>query len=441
MNKLQLTLSLFLIGFLSYAQETHLTLKDAINYALQNKSDAVKARLDVENSNYQIQEVRANALPQINIVGDLTNNPLLQKMAVPEEFGGGMMAFGKEWQSTATASLTQQLFNQAVFTGLKAAKTTREFYKINAQLTEEQVIEKVANSYYEVYKTKSQLKTLDKTIENTTRVRDVITTLYNTGLAKKIDLDRTTVSLNNIKSNRQQLVNALTLQENALKYLIGMNMNVPVLFPENTFEISEKAFVDSSDISNRTEMQLLEKQSKLLTLNKKAIRAQGYPSLSLEANFGYLGVGDQFPWFSKPIDGTYWTGFSSVGLKLVVPVFNGGVVRAKTRQAQIDIEKLEADKKDTKLAMELALHNAQTQINNSMITLNTQKENVNLAKEVLSDIENNYKNGLASLTDLLDAETSYADAQNSYTNALLDYKLAEIQLIKAQGELKTLIQE
>jgi outer membrane protein TolC len=91
--------------------------------------------------------------------------------------------------------------------------------------------------------------------------------------------------------------------------------------------------------------------------------------------------------------------------------------------------------------MDLAMHNAETQINNSMITLNTQKENVNLAKEVLSDIENNYKNGLASLTDLLDAETSYADAQNSYTNALLDYKLAEIQLIKAQGELKKLIQE
>ncbi|TDS61531.1 TolC family protein [Myroides indicus] len=442
MNKFKLTLSLFLIGFLGLAQETQLTLKEAIDYALQNKSDAVKARLEVENSKYQIQEVRANALPQINIVGDITNNPLLQKMAVPEEFGGGMMAFGKEWQSTATASLSQQLFNQAVFTGLKAAKTTREFYKINAQLTEEQVIEKVANSYYEVYKTKSQLKTLDKTIENTTRVRDVIANLYNTGLAKKIDLDRTTVSLNNIKSNRQQLVNALVLQENALKYLIGMDINTSISFPENTFEVSKTAFVDNySDTSVRTEIQLLEKQGELLALNKKAIRAQGYPSLSLEANFGYLGVGDQFPWFSKPIDGTYWTGFSSVGLKLVVPVFNGGSVRAKTRQAQIDIEKLEADKKDTQLAMDLAMHNAETQINNSMITLNTQKENVNLAKEVLSDIENNYKNGLASLTDLLDAETSYADAQNSYTNALLDYKLAEIQLIKAQGELKKLIQE
>src|SRR5690554_7577796 len=70
------------------------------------------------------------------------------------EFMGESMviAMGRPWQSTAVVAFNQQLFNQSVFTGLKAAKTTREFYKINAELTEEQVIEKVANSYFEVYK-------------------------------------------------------------------------------------------------------------------------------------------------------------------------------------------------------------------------------------------------------------------------------------------------
>jgi outer membrane protein TolC len=46
---------------------------------------------------------------------------------------------------------------------------------------------------------------------------------------------------------------------------------------------------------------------------------------------------------------------------------------------------------------------------------------------------------LASLTDLLDAENALVEAQNNYTTAILDYKLAEIQLIKSKGELKTLI--
>lgn len=424
-------------GFFVQAQQ-QLTLSEAVNYALENKAEAVNARLDVKNSEYLIDEVRANALPQINANGGLTYNPIIQQMALDMDGTVQVIKMGTPWQSNAAVSLNQQLFNQAVFTGLKAAKTTREFYKINAQLTEEQVIEKVANSYYEVYKTKSQLKTMDATIENTTRVRDVIKSLFDNGLAKKIDLDRTNVALNNLTSTRQQLINALQLQENALKYLIGMDINTPIELPNDTFEITAHALVDETiSVENRTELIILEKQSELLALNKKATEAQGYPSLSMSANFGYQGFGNEFPWFAKS-PGAAWSSFSSIGLNLTIPIFNGGVVKSRVKQAQIDIEKLEVTKRDTRLALDLSLQNAITQLNNSLITLNTQKENVNLAQEVLSNVENNYKFGLATLTDLLDAETSYADAQNNHTNALLDYKIAEIQLIKAKGELKSL---
>lgn len=437
--KYRISVLFALLGFFAQAQEK-LTLTQAVNYALENKAEAVKARLDVKNSEYMIDEVRASALPQISVNGGLTYNAILQQTAL--DFGGQtqIITMGRPWQSTATVALNQQIFNMAVFTGLKAAKTTREFYKVNAQLTEEQVIEKVASSYYEVYKTESQIETIDKTLANTTRVRDVISSLFDNGLAKKIDLDRTNVALNNIKSSRQQLVNALELQENALKYLIGMDINTPIDLPENTFEVTKHALVDdTTNIENRTEIKLLEKQSELLALNKKATEAQGYPTLALTANYGYLGIGEKFPWFQS-YPGAYWSNFSAIGLNLSIPVFNGGSNRAKIKQAQIDIERLEIDKRDTRLALDLSLRNAVTQINNSLITLNTQKENVNLAQEVLTNIENNYKHGLASLTDLLDAETSFADAQNSYTNALLDYKLAEVQLIKAKGELNTLKQ-
>lgn len=438
--KYKFSILVALLGFFVNAQEK-LTLSEAINYALENKAEAVKSRLQVENSQYQIDEVRANALPQINANGGLTYNAILQQTAL--DFGGEAMiiTMGQPWQSTATIALNQQLFNMAVFTGLKAAKNTREFYMINAELTEEQVIEKVANSYYEVYKTKSQIETIDKTIANTTRVRDVIQSLYENGLAKKIDLDRTNVALNNIKSSRQQLVNALELQENALKYLIGMDIETPIELPENTFEVNKNIVLDETvNVENRTEIKLLQKQAELLELNKKATEAQGYPTLSLQANYGYLGIGEKFPWFQS-YPGAYWSDFASIGLNLNIPIFNGGSIKAKTKQAQNQIDMLEADKKDALLALNLSLRNAVTQLQNSLITLQTQKSNVDLAKEVLSNVENNYKFGLASLTDLLDAETSYADAQNNYTNALLDYKLAEVQLIKAKGDLRSLTQE
>jgi len=68
----------------SFAQEKpELSLKNALNYALQNYADARKAKLDVENANYQIQEVRSKALPQVSGSGGLNYNPLLQMSALP----------------------------------------------------------------------------------------------------------------------------------------------------------------------------------------------------------------------------------------------------------------------------------------------------------------------------------------------------------------------
>lgn len=125
-------------------------------------------------------------------------------------------------------------------------------------------------------------------------------------------------------------------------------------------------------------------------------------------------------------------------MSLHVPIFTGFGTRAKVRQADIELKKNEQDIKDTKLSLDLAYQNAKVQIQNSLSTIDLQKENAKLAKEVLENTQNNYKQGLATLTDLLDSENSYIQAQNNYTSALLDYKLAEVQLIKAKGELETL---
>lgn len=430
--------AMLLFSFGKANAQTELPLKDAVDYALKYKVDAVKAGLDIENAEHKIAEVRANALPQLNAQSGLTYNAKLQQMAL--DFGGQtqVIRMGSPWQANSAIQLDQQIFNMSVFQGLKAAKSTKEFYILNAALTEEQIVEKVANSYYEVFKTKSQIKTMERTIQNTTRVRNVIKSLEENGLAKKIDLDRINVTLNNLNSSLVQLNNAVKLQENALKYLIGMDIATPIVLPENTFESPQNMYVkDEFNINNRTEIQLLERQGYLLKLNKKATEAARYPSLSLSANYGYMSLGDRFPYFAGPAQGVNGSDFSAISLNLRVPIFSGFATRSKIRQAQVDIDKFEADLADTKLALNMAVENAYTQINNSVITLRSQQSNMELAQQVLDNVENNYKNGLASLTDLLDAENSYADAQNNHTAALLDYKLAEVQLKKANGELKT----
>ncbi len=421
-----------------------ITLKDAINYALQNKADAAKAKLDVENSEYKIQEVRSQALPNISANGGLTYNPILQLSALPGQVFGGpvgsviLAPLGQKWNSTAGISLTQKIFDQSVFTGLKAAKSTREFYQVNAQLTEQQVIERVATNYYQVYVQRENLKTLNETYANTEKTRNIIKGQFDAGLARKIDLDRMNVNLRNIETQRTQLKNAVELQENALKFYMGMPIDTPITLPDTDMNIKPLAIEEAPDVTNRAEYQLLQKQKQLYYYNKKAQEAAYYPSLSVTAGYNYIGQGPEMPWFKKSADNVYWSDFSSISLNLHVPIFTGFGTRAKVRQADIELKKNEQDIKDTKLSLDLAYQNAKVQIQNSLSTIDLQKENAKLAKEVLENTQNNYKQGLATLTDLLDSENSYIQAQNNYTSALLDYKLAEVQLIKAKGELETL---
>lgn len=443
-NKLILTF-LLAVGFLQ-AQETKvLTLKDAITFALENKADAKKAKLDVDNSEYQIQEVRSRALPQISANGSLNVNPILQLNALPGDFFGApgttiLAPLGQKWNSVAGVTLNQAIYDQSVFIGLKAAKSTREFYQINAQLTEEQVVEKVANAYYQVYVTRQNLNVLDNNLKNTTKVKDIIKGQFENGLAKKIDLDRTLVRISNINTQRQQTLNAVQLQENALKFLMGMPLETKISIPETEFEVTATALsAQMPDATKRTEYLLLKKNEQLLEYQKKSVQAAFYPTLFLTGSYNYIGQGPEMPWFKKPADGVYWSDFAAIGLNLNVPIFTGFGTRAKVRQAENKLQSIKVDLEETKLALDFEYENAKTQIDNSIISINNQKENAKLAQEVLTNTNNNYIQGLASLTDLLDAENEWVVAQNNYTTALLDYKLAEIQLIKSKGELKTLI--
>lgn len=430
---------------IGFAQETKvLSLSEAVSYALENKAEAEKSRLDIEKGGAQISEVRANALPNVSVTGGVTYNPLLQQTVLPGEIFGMpgeniSVAFGQKWNSTVNAQLTQVLFNQSVFTGLKAARTTREFYLLNAQLTEEEIIEKVATSYYQVYQAQEMLKNLQRNLDLTQQTVDIVKGLYENGLAKKIDFDRSKVALSNLSANRQQLINAVALSQNALKFMIGMPIEQPIALPNQSFAPTLLPTTETIDMEGRTELQLMEKQLELLDLQKKASQAEYYPSLALVMNYGYLGQGEEIPLWHGEDQGVYWNDFSSIGLNVQIPIFNGFGTKSRVKINQIEYQKAQEDYKETELALELAHFNALSQLENNLITLQSQEETVELAQQVLEDTQHNYELGLATLNDLLDAERDLSNSQNNYTAAQIDYKLAEIQLLKSQGKLQTIL--
>lgn len=446
MKRLKQLLSIAIVALMSSANAQEIiALKDAVNFALENKADAKRADLAIKRAEYKIDEARAGALPQVNANAGLQYNPIVQEMALTMDVKNdkGVMEkqttiikMGQPWNSSLGVTVNQTLFDQRVFTGLKAAKTTREFYQVNADLTDEQIIERVANAYYQVFIQEEKLKTIEKSYENTNKVRNVIKSLVDNGLAKPIDLDRIVVQLNNISSSRQQLVNAVEINKNALKFYMGYPIEQPISLTEETITPNLVLLEDQIDVENRTEFKVLSKQKELLGFAKEAERANLYPTVGLAGNYGLQGFGEKFITSKSYI----WSDLASIGLSVKVPIFSGGATKAKINQAEIDLLDIEEQMNDTKLGLSLEYQNAKAQIENALKSVDIQEENVSLAEKVLTNTQNNYQQGLANLTEILDAENALTDARNNYSNALLEYKIAEIALIKAKGDLKTLIQ-
>ncbi len=443
------TLFVGLIGVQTVSAQEVLTLKDALHYALNNSEALRKARLEIEGGRHKVTEVRASALPQIEATSTLTNNLLVQQFVLPAEFMGGApgefiaIKAGQTWNALSQVQLSQQIFNQQVFTGLKAAKSSEEYYRLAAQLAEENLIQQVAANYYQVIITRQQLDVVSANIERVSQLEKTVESQYELGLAKKIDLDRIKVNKSNLQAQYEQLEYAVTQQTNLLKYYIGMPIAEQITIPEAEVDRLEREAVASLsngnfNVEQLTNYQVIKKQEDLLNLQRKAYVAEYYPSLSLSGNYMYNSQSDKFNLYT-PRALNY--DMAGVTLNLRIPIFDGNARRSKVRQADVELQKIHEDLRNTSNALTMAYENAKIQIKNSLNTIETQRANKIFAAEVFESTQNNYQNGLASLTDLLTAETDLVAAQNSYNEALLNYKVAQIELIKSSGQIKSLIIE
>lgn len=440
-----LGLTLVLSPMYSKAQRT-ITLPEAINYALANHETIKQAQLDIENGLNVVKETRASAKPQISAVTNVVLNPIVQKFVFPAAAMGGpegefiTIKAGQPWNGMSTVQINQQLYNQQLFTGLKAAQSSAEFYNLMKEVSEENVVQQVAANYYQVLVNQHKLTLLDENLERINKLQGVLQGLFDNGLGRKIDIDRIKVNRVNLETQKAQLLNAVKLQKNVLKYSMGMPVDEEINLPEEDVKqlelSSETLIVDPNlEVESIVGIRVLRKQNELLSLNRDAKRAEFFPTASLSGQYIQSTQSNRFNLYTgKALN----FNMANITLGINIPIFDGGARRAKVDQAKVDILKNKEEISSTTKALRMAYDNAKLQIQNSLETIQNQKANLTLAEEVYNDTNNNFKLGLVNLTDLLNAESELTSTQNAYNDALLQFKVSEIELIKAKGEIRTL---
>lgn len=440
-----IVLSLFVTN--GNAQQS-LRLKDALAYALENNVLMEQAKIDIQNSYNTVAEARASALPQINANLSLTNNVIVTSFVLPKAFMGGppdeFMAIraGQTWGSVIQVTLSQQIYNQQLFAGLKAAKGSIDLYKIAAEVAEENVLQQVAAAYYQVVITRQNTTVLDANIKRVKELENILTTQVELGLVKKIDLDRVRVNRANLEAQKLQLLNSIVQVGNLLKYYMGMPIEQNIVIAEEAFTDLEKfagVILSSTDTFNPhdlTSYLALMKQEELMELQVKVNKAEYVPYLYLSGFYNYNTSSNKFNLYtSKALS----YDMSAFALNLAIPIFDGLAKNAKIKKSQANLNRFQSEMKNTSNALTMNYQNATYQIKNSLETIEAQELNRNLAKDVYDMINTNYQNGLASLTDVINAEAELITAEHSYNEALLKLKVAQIELLKANGKIGTLL--
>jgi outer membrane protein len=450
MKRIMLTLILLvgIGGYNTYAQ-SELSLQECLKYALTNNQQLARVRMEEDMGRFKTSEVRARALPQVNASGQYTNNIKKQVLAIPGEFiqepgKTVLLEAGTTHNIVASGTVTQTVYDQSVFTGLKAAKAGEEYYSMQSAQSEETVIYNVTQLYYSALVSREKMIVLDADIEKIGKLVTTTSSQVESGLSIKIDLDRMRVNLTNYKTQRTQAQNQYLVQVNQLKQQMGMAMASTIDLPHTSFKEIESKAVGAMDfggvnLDNRIEYRLLKKQEELQEFQKKAYKAEYYPSLAISGNYSYNGISNKFDLFKGGGSTASWYDMAAVSLTLKIPIFDGFARRSRVSQASVTLKELNKQMEETSLALSTQFENAKLQVQTNLTTIQSQKENVDLANEVYNSTQNNYNLGLANLTDLLDAETSLTAAQNNYNEALLQYKLAELDIIKSNGNLKSLL--
>lgn len=426
------------------AQEA-LDLKTALRYAVDHHSSIQKANLEVQKGRQLVRESLSTGLPQVSASGTIINNLAIRTSFVPAEFFGGQagefarVQFGTNWNANAGIQLQQLAFSKEWLLGLRATMELSDFYNLMLEKSKEDVVYEVAKLYYQIQLSRTQRGILNANLDQIKGLITVTQRQFENGFAKKIDVDRLSVQRSNLETQLANLDLQIQQLEQTLKFSMQMPLETAIVLTdtirEATFQEVDPTMIQPT-YQQKSDLLILKKQQQLYQLDERRWKAGYFPSLALFANYTYEWQANKLGDFTK---GNNWTDFSQIGLSLNIPIFDGFFKDSKIQTARLNGFQVSRDYSLVALGYQLKHEAAVTSLRSNLNTLKSVEQNRQVAEEVYRVAQSRFREGVAPITELLDAESSMRQAQTNYITTLAQIKLAEIDLLNANGQLLKLI--
>lgn len=438
-----------------------ITATDAVDIAFKNVTELKNLKTDSLLQWEKNREITGMALPTINgsistqkffnipvtVLPDFLSPSIYQilvdkgvkdgngnAITKPNSFGTFPAQFGVPFSASAGFTVSQLLFQPDVFIGLKARQTSMKYVGGNIDVMRDSIKSNVYRSYYAVLIGEKRLHFLQDGIKRLEKLYSDQEAMFKQGFIERLDLDKTQVSLNNLKTTEKQVVNGVGLGYSALKFALGLKQKDTLVLQDSLSIGSIKDNVldaQNFNYESRPEVRLLGSVKTLQELDLQRNKLQYIPTISAYWNFSKNAQRQKFDFFDK---GDWFT-TSVIGFNMNIPIWNGGQRESKIRQARLNLDKTNNTIEQVKNAIDLQKEIANIQLTNALSSLDIQHRNLELAERVYNTTKKKYEQGLGSSFELLQVEQSLEDAQSNYFVSMYDAIVSKVALLKAVGKL------
>lgn len=431
-----LILSALLLGWLQGIGQAvpdslpkELDLEQAIAFSLKHQPLVLQSEIDQKITAANIRSRLADWYPQVNFNYNLQHNFVVQTNII----GGNPVKLGVDNVSALQFTMSQTLFNRDV---LLAKRTRNDVLLQTVQFTEQQkidVVVAVSKAYYDVMATAQQVKVSAENITRIERSLKDAKSQYDAGVADKTDYKRATIALNNAKASKVANEEILKAKQEYLKSLMGYPAEASVNLHYDSLALERSITAPASeapDLNKRIEFQLLTTQLKLQEANLRYNKWAYLPNVSLNGAYNLNYLNNEF---SKLYNINYPASFAAITLGF--PIFQGGKRKANIEAATWELERTKLDLLSLKNSVNASYAQSIATYKSTYINYMALKENLELAREVYDVIQLQYRNGIKTYLEVINAETDLRTATINYYTALYNVLASKVDVEKELGQI------
>ncbi len=415
------------------AQKT-MSLSDAIEYALTNHPDVRIAKLNVKDAEWRIKENRATALPQLSL--GVNYQFFIQQPALPAEalgFGGSepgqKIKFQLRNNLSGRVEYDQLLFNNSYLVGLKAAKLYRQYVDLQLSSVREKVRNSVTDAYLPALLISETVKVLDKNIENQQKLFSDTKATYKAGFVEQLDVDRLDYLLSTLKTQRENLVRQKETIINALKFTLNIPVSEEITLSDDLDALLQQYVTlnpdEALDYNNRPDYATILKARELNAVQVELYQKDWLPTVSFFASYNPSFQGN---------DKLFWIPSAVAGLAISMPLYDGGLSKAKQERAIIAAEQVDEQKNMLVRSFDLEIENARNQYKNAKQKVDNQEHDLALAQRIYDTTQIKFNSGVGSSYEVTQALAGLFQAQGDLVNARFELLKAVVSINKALGK-------